>query len=302
MISDSEANPGPSSITNQPNLKSTRSTCSNKATTSCEIKILEEAVSALKETNLAYLITPTPTTSLDPMPTTTTHTQEAFAMANSSAAALAIIPKTANELLLLTALKEAESKSHRSEIHAFELQASNILNEAYAARLKKQLAAKEEKRGKKKTLKLVGDGLPRLLSGDEFYELAKEKEKEVHAEERQKEAKKVGRVAYKEAVEQWAVAEQQRKEAKGHAVASFKEALAAWEKKRDSAKAKGKKFVERKPKQDAAPKAIPKPKLKDFLEHRGKDKEAEETGDHSSEDGGDVSDQTVSAATSDDDN
>ena len=99
-----------------------------------------------------------------------------------------------------------------------------------------------------------------------------------------------------------AVAEQQRKEAKGHAVASFKKALAAWEKKRDSAKAKGKKFVERKPKQDAAPKAIPKLKLKDFLEHQGKDKEAEETGDHSSEDGGDVSDQTVSAATSEDDN
>ena len=47
-------------------------------------------------------------------------------------------------------------------MHAFELQASNILNEAYTERLRRALETKEEKRGKKKGTKRVGDGLPKL--------------------------------------------------------------------------------------------------------------------------------------------
>jgi hypothetical protein len=50
---------------------------------------------------------------------------------NICAAALSIQPRTENELLLLSALHEAEAHSQRIEVHAFELQASNILNEAY---------------------------------------------------------------------------------------------------------------------------------------------------------------------------
>lgn len=291
-------------LTNQSTSSTRQTRSSSKKTT--HIEILEEAVAALKGTKLTHLATPTPTTSSDPMPTTTTRTQETSSTAvNTSAAALAITPTTANELLLLTALREAENKSLRSEIHAFELQASNILNEAYAARLTKKLAAQEEKRLKKAKTKLVGDGLPRLLSGDEFYELAKEKEREVQEEERQKAVRKDGRAAYKEAVEEWTVAEQNRKDAKERAVATFKKTLAAWERKRDSAKSKGKKFVERRPKQDPFPKAIPKPKLKDFLERGGKENEAVEGGDGSSEGDEGVSDGTVQnnsgEATSDDD-
>ena len=91
------------------------------------------------------------------------------------------------------------------------------------------------------------------MSGDEFYELAKGKEREVQEEERQKAVRKDGRAAYKEAVEQWTMDEKNRKEEKECAVATFKKTLAAWERKRDAAKSKGKKFVECKPKQDQFP-------------------------------------------------
>src|ERR1700678_2528127 len=93
------------------------------------------------------------------------------------------------------------------------LQASNILNEAYAQRLCAKLAAQEEKCNKKKLTKLVGDGLPQLLSGDEFYELVQEKEKEMHEATREKERKKDGRALYKVAVEEWEVEEQARRDA-----------------------------------------------------------------------------------------
>ena len=104
------------------------------------------------------------------MTTTTTHTvQQNSIPINNAAAALAIVPTTANELLLLAALQESQSQNICTEVHAFELQASNILNKAYVKWLCAKLAAQEEKRNKKKSIKLVGDGLAQLLSGDEFY-------------------------------------------------------------------------------------------------------------------------------------
>ena len=101
---------------------------------------------------------------------------------------MTIQPTTSNKLLLLAALYEAESWNVHAKIHAFKLQASNILNEVYTKRLQKALEAKEEKQWKKKGIKLVGNGLPKLLSSGEFYELVQAKEKEVHEVLRLKEA------------------------------------------------------------------------------------------------------------------
>ncbi|EDR13052.1 uncharacterized protein LACBIDRAFT_322466 [Laccaria bicolor S238N-H82] len=229
----------------------------------------------------------TATTAADPMPTTTTCTvQQNSVPINNTAAALAIVPTTANELLLLAALLESQSQNLCTEVHTFKLQASNILNEAYAKQLCTKLAAREEKCNKKKTIKLVGDGLAWLLSGDEFYELAQQKEKEmceVAREKemrevgREKERKKDGRALYKAAVEEWEVVEQERKDAK---------AVKAWEKKWDAAKAKGTCFTLIKPKGDPALKATPKPKLKDFLGGVAEDQEPERSGDNTDEGGG----------------
>jgi len=219
---------GPSSTGTQSTITSTRCTRSTKTTT--HLEILEKAVTALKKTNLAFLTTPTPTVAADPMPTTTTRTAQQTSVpvnVNIAAAALAIVPTTANELLLLAALRESQSQNIRTEVHAFELQASNILNEAYADRLCAKLGAQEEKRKKKKSTKLVGDGLPRLLSGDEL--------------------------------------EQVRRDAKDLAAVAFTKLVKTWEKKRDTTKARGTHFNTLKPKQDPVMKATPKPKLKDFL-------------------------------------
>ena len=199
------------------------------------------------------------------------------------------MPTTANKLLLLAALRESQSQNIRTEVHAFELQASNILNEAYAERLCAKLAAQEEKCNKKKSTKLVGDGLPQLLSGDEFYELVQEKEKEMRKIAREKERKKDGRVLYKAAVEEWEVVEQERRDAKALAAAMLKKAVKAWEKKWDSAKAKGTRFTLIKPKGGPATKATPKPKLKNFLGAAAEDREPESGGDDAGEGEGSTS-------------
>jgi hypothetical protein len=264
---EDESEAGPS---NQP--ITTQTSRSSKQTTTLDI--LKEAVEGLKTTNLAFLATAkTTTTSSDIMPSTATctATELAGSSVNTTTSALMIQPSTKNELLLLAALREAENRNQRSEVHTFELQAANILNEAYVDRLVKKLAAQEEKQAKKKkkTTRLVGDGLPRLLTGDEFYEMAKGKEREAEEAARQKEVRKDGRSAYKVALERWKVAEQERKDAKAVASSAFQKELAAWERKRDAAKKKGKKITDLKPKRPVQPAALVRPKLKDFLEGGG---------------------------------
>ena len=297
------SNPSTSTTTNRasnpPTSMTTPPTHSTKPT---HLNILKETVVALKKTNLAYLTTHTTTTSSDPMPQTTTRTRaQVTTIANTTAAALTIQPTTSNELLLLAALREAESRNVRAEIHAFEFQASNILNEAYTERLRKALEAKEEKRGKKKGIKLVGDGLPKLLSGDEFYELAQAKEKEVREVSRQKEARKEGQIAYDAAVEEWATADKKRKDERDAIKANNTKTKAAWDKRKAAAVKKNKKFTEPKPKSTPLPKAIPRPKLKDFLDSGGGVVSADEAEDHAGSGGDEGDDAGSEGSASDDD-
>jgi hypothetical protein len=277
----------------------TRRTCSTNLK---HINILEETVAALKKTNLAYLATHTPTTSSDTMPKTATRTGAQVAgPVNTTAAALTIEPSTSNELLLLAALRESESRNVRTEIHAFELQASNILNEAYVERLRKALETKEEKKNKKrKVTKLVGDGLPRLLTGDKFYELAKEKEREVREIEKQKEARKGGKVAYRMAIEEWDEAEQARKDETTTIKANWEKSVAAWTRKKAAAAKKGNKFTEKKPKRDALPRKTPKPKLKDFVGGGNQVESGDEAADEAADETGDDADQDRSDSSASD--
>ena len=185
------------------------------------------------------------------------------------------------------------------EIHAFKLQASNILNEAYTERLKKALEEKEEKQSKRRKMtKLVGDGLPRLLTGDAFYELSKEKEKEVRDVEKQKEARKDGKAAYRMAIEEWNDAEQARKDKATTIKADWEKAVAVWTKKKAAAAKKGQKFPEKKPKRDELPQKTLKPKLKDFVGGSGNRLESVDEG---ADDASDDADQE-GANSNDDDN
>ena len=59
--------------------------------------------------------------------------------------------------------------------------------------------------------------------------------------------------------------------------------IKTWEKKRDTAKARGRHFNTLKPKWDPVMKATPKPKLKDFLGAVVEDQEPEGSGDNTGE-------------------
>ncbi|PPQ90142.1 hypothetical protein CVT25_012488 [Psilocybe cyanescens] len=105
-----------------------------------------------------------------------------------------------------------------------------------------QLAAKEEKKSKKKAGKLIGDGLPRLLTGDQFYELAKKKEREICDEERLKEDRRGAKERYREALALWKVADEQRKGEAAEARVKNKKATEDFNKKKAAAMKKGTKL------------------------------------------------------------
>ncbi|KAK0471712.1 hypothetical protein IW261DRAFT_1424951 [Armillaria novae-zelandiae] len=85
---------------------------------------------------------------------------------------LDFVPSTEQECTLATIIQRLEMENELLRRRAIELQAANVLNEAYCAVLREQLAFKEEK-GKKKTAsgRLMGDEIKRI---EERWEKAKE--------------------------------------------------------------------------------------------------------------------------------
>lgn len=106
----------------------------------------------------------------------------------------AIESKWEAEVLLLAALQKSFNKNKHYHRRILELQATNILNEAYCKALKEKLAFRleKEKKGKGKG-KLMGDGLPVMLTGDWFYEWVVEFEADMRRKEQDKESRKTDR-------------------------------------------------------------------------------------------------------------
>ncbi|KIJ63711.1 hypothetical protein HYDPIDRAFT_49718, partial [Hydnomerulius pinastri MD-312] len=82
-----------------------------------------------------------------------------------------IEPKTGNEAILLAVLHKAEAVNAALKQCLIASQAATILNEMYCSKLRGQLAHYEDKKHKGVGKgKVLGDGLPRLLSGKEFFQ------------------------------------------------------------------------------------------------------------------------------------
>ncbi|KIK93316.1 hypothetical protein PAXRUDRAFT_12733 [Paxillus rubicundulus Ve08.2h10] len=94
-----------------------------------------------------------------------------------------------------------------------------VLNSMYCDHLSGQLAAQEEKQKKQKKGRLNGDGLPRLLTGEEFYTRVVEHEE---ATEQEKIDWKEGDNARKQRNKEWKVA--------------YQDTLQLWEEERNLAK------------------------------------------------------------------
>ncbi|KAG2109833.1 uncharacterized protein F5147DRAFT_652027 [Suillus discolor] len=148
-----------------------------------------------------------------------------------------VLPKTADEVLLLSSLREAEAANATLKRCMLELQAANVLNEMYCNVLRGQLANQEEKKQKGKAKRKL------------FYERVVEFEREQKKAAADKQTRKADRERRAEELATWKRLEDQRKSQN------------KWQEEKARAKAEGRRFSEKKPALGKLQGGIPRPKL-----------------------------------------
>ena len=177
--------------------------------------------------------------------------------------------ETAMEKALQKALIAKNSEALYYKNHAAALQSTMVLQRIYCLRVRRQLNTKEIKDKKKgKKGKILGDGLPRLLTGDAFLEVLDEYEAAEEEAARRKAARDALKAEYEAELEEWEKNEKGRKNRNDALLQKFTRELAEWEGARKKAKeawVKLKDWDQSHPKpkkKDFVEKAAPKPKLK----------------------------------------
>lgn len=211
----------------------------------------------LTTTRLAYLISPSPLSSTSQLQH---NTANPIPKLPGPQLFQTLVPQTTNEKLLLDALRKREQDAEGLQRRVLELQAANILNEMYCGMLRGQLAYHEKKKNTPKGMgKLVGDGLPRLLSGDEFYERVVEFTDRQKRTERERAERNEAREGRAEAMKEWHKADEERKRENGMKRLRYKDEKIVWEAAKKMAVAQKKRFGVPAPKLGKCPGPYPKP-------------------------------------------
>jgi hypothetical protein len=177
---------------------------------------------------------------------------------------LNVEPETDREGLLQRALHRTEAREARHEGHVIAIQASLVLMQKYCDRVRSQLESHEKKtkkRGQGKNKRLHGDGLPQLLTGDEFFSRVVHAEEAHGKEVAEKEARKGRRDEHTKALGEWKARDDERKKRNEVKRDAWKRAVADWQAQRDLAKERGIKWTGgKKPTLGGVEKAEPRPK------------------------------------------
>lgn len=128
------------------------------------------------------------------------------------------------------------------------MQASVILDDVYVDKVQRHLQAKESQKVKGKWT-VFGDGMPKLLDGEEFYQIVEVNEETMQQKAKAKEEKEHQRKAHSEELKQWKVVDDQREAHNKEQDAVYHTALRTWEHERNDAKAGKRKPCWLRPKQ-----------------------------------------------------
>ncbi|KAF9238112.1 hypothetical protein BU15DRAFT_48011 [Melanogaster broomeanus] len=129
----------------------------------------------------------------------------------------------------------------------------------FCDRLSGQLAAQEEKRKRKKTGQLNGDGLPRLLTGDEFYNRVVEHQNACEAEKVAQEDRRKRKDEQSELLTEWRKAETERKKRNNARREAYRGAMRLWKEESEVAKRERRRVAWAKPKLGKMEPQAPKP-------------------------------------------
>ena len=192
---------------------------------------------------------------------------------------------TPAEKPLQEALIAKESEVQFYKMQAIQLQSAIVLQWLYCNQVRRQLRAKEVKDAKKKNKKggrIMGDGLPHLLTTDEFVELVEAHEKAEEEAAREKQARSETNARYEVAIMEWERCEEIQKEQNKQLEVEYHTVIAEWKTGREEAKLAKKELKDWKrenPKplwKDYNKKGTKRPQKKDFTGCGGVEEAAEE--------------------------
>ncbi|RDB27179.1 hypothetical protein Hypma_004386 [Hypsizygus marmoreus] len=169
-------------------------------------------------------------------------------------------PVTSREEELRNALEESERRDTYRKDQMAQMQAQVLLQGMYVGRVQKHLQKAEEKRSKKKSKRIVGDGMPRLMSGDDVFAMIEAADEQAAKEAQEKEKRKIAREGHGEVLAQWKEKEKERIARNKERHAAYHASVKAWEAGRALAKAEGRQAGWKKPQLKGIEKPIPRPK------------------------------------------
>ncbi|KIK77966.1 hypothetical protein PAXRUDRAFT_165270, partial [Paxillus rubicundulus Ve08.2h10] len=156
-------------------------------------------------------------------------------------------------------LQEAYEKVAVQKSALLGMQLTAVLQALYCDHLSEQLVAQEEKQKKRKTGQLNGDGLPRLLTGDKFYNQVVEHQKTAEEVKIEHENHQKLREAQSGVMAAWKEADDARKKRNKDRREGYHEELRLWEVERDLAKQEKRQVGWAKPKLGKLEASVPKP-------------------------------------------
>ena len=147
------------------------------------------------------------------------------------------------------------------------MQANVVLQDLYVKRAHEHLQEHEErKKNKKRSKKLMGDGLPKLLDSDNFFSRVTEHHEAVQREVQHHADRQAQQEEQAAAIVEWKKTETDRKARNDETRLAYQSAIKAWEQERDLAKAERRKSRWNKPKMGAILKPIARPNKPDMVE------------------------------------
>ncbi|KAJ7438774.1 hypothetical protein B0H11DRAFT_1689936, partial [Mycena galericulata] len=149
---------------------------------------------------------------------------------------LRTVPSTVLEEELQNSVRELLATNKNQKSQMISMQSSLVLNGAYCDLVRGQLAAQEEDKKAKKSGRLVGDGLPRLLTSTEFVRRVVAFHEAAEAKEAELLQRKATRTERSEAMNEWKELERVRKDENEKIRERWQADVKVWEAERDRAK------------------------------------------------------------------
>ncbi|KAJ7612438.1 hypothetical protein DFH06DRAFT_1015266 [Mycena polygramma] len=149
---------------------------------------------------------------------------------------LAVVPSNIVEEELQNSVRELLVINKHQKSQLISMQSALVLNGAYCDLIRGQLAAQEESKILKKKGRLVGDGMPRLLTATVFVRRVEAFHKAAEEKAAQQSQKRVTQAERKIAMAEWSELEATRKVENIAICASWAADVKAWEQERDRAK------------------------------------------------------------------